>query len=174
MVRQRRLGERLLKLRSAVWMTTLLLISLQTSEQAPARAGMATERPWASEHIEGLPADIRRRIVALERVCGNAAAAAHYFAVSIKAGDQRFVSLHFEEFACGNRAAVCNDSGCLHEIYAESHGRYRIVFSRKALDVRMTNAGGIAGLEVSQSGTKETYRWNGRGFTPVRTVRNEP
>ena len=167
-------AERRLKLWSAIWMTTLLLISLQTSEQALARSGMATERPWASEHIEGLPVDIRRRIVALERVCGNAAAAAHYFAVSIEAGGRRFVSLHFEEFACGNRAAVCNGNGCLHEIYAESRGRYRIVFSRKALDVRMTNAGGIAGLEVSQLDTSETYRWNGRGFTPVRTERNGP
>jgi len=163
-----------LKRRSAIPLAAFLLMSLQASGQSAARSGMATERPWASEHIEGLPADIRRRIVALERVCGNAAAAAHYFAVSIEAGGQRFVSLHFEEFACGNRAAVCNGNGCLHEIYAESRGRYRIVFSRKALDVRMTNAGGIAGLEVSQPNTKETYRWNGRGFTPVRTVRNGP
>ena len=173
-VSEQKRAERRLKLWSAIWMTTLLLISLQTSEQALARSGMATERPWASEHIEGLPADIRRRIVAIERACGNAAAAAHYFAVSIEAGGQRFVSLHFEEFACGNRAVVCNGNGCLHEIYAESRGRYRIVFSRKALDVRMTNAGGIAGLEVSQLDTSETYRWNGRGFTPVRTERNGP
>jgi hypothetical protein len=163
-----------LKRRSAIPVAAFLLMSLQASGQSSARSGMATERPWASEHIEGLPVDIRRRIVALERVCGNAAAAAHYFAVSIEAGGRRFVSLHFEEFACGNRAAVCNGNGCLHEIYAESRGRYRIVFSRKALDVRMTNAGGIAGLEVSQLDTSETYRWNGRGFTPVRTERNGP
>lgn len=135
---------------------------------------MATERPWASEHIEGLPADIKRRIVALERGCGNAAAAAHYFAVSIEAGGQRFLSLHFEEFACRNRAAVCNGNGCLHEIYAEARGRYRIVFSKKALDVRMTNDRGIAEIEVLQRDTKVRYRWNGRSFTPVATIRNGP
>ena len=90
-----------MKRRSAIPVAAFLLMSLQASGQSSARSGMATERPWASEHIEGLPVDIRRRIVALERVCGNAAAAAHYFAVSIEAGGRRFVSLHFEEFACG-------------------------------------------------------------------------
>lgn len=77
-----------------------------------------------------------------------------YFAVSIEGRRPALYVLHFEEFACGNRAAVCNGNGCLHEIYRRSRGRYRIVFSRKALDVRMTNAGGIAGLEVSQLDTK--------------------
>lgn len=148
------------------------LIFVQTTGQASARGGMAAEKPWASEHIEQLPSDIRRRIVALERACGNAAAAAHYFVVSIEAGGQRFLSLHFEDFACGNRVAVCNGNGCLHEIYMESRGRYRIVFSEKAIDVRMTNAGGIAGLEVSQPNTKKLYHWNGSSFLLIGTMRN--
>lgn len=150
----------------------LFLAGLLASGQAQARGSMATERPWASEHIEGLPADIRRGIVARERACGNAAAAGHYFSVSIEAGGLRFVSLHFEDFACTNRAAVCNGGGCLHEVYLESGGRHRLVFSARARDVRLTNDGGVVGIEVSHGASKKSFRWNGRSFAPAGTMRN--
>lgn len=161
-----------MKRRSVISIAAVLLVCLQTGGQASARSGMATEKPWASEHIEGLPVDIRRRIVALERACGNPAAAAHYFSGTIEAGGWRFLSLHFEEFACSNRAAVCDSNGCLHEIYVESRSGYRVVFRTKASDVRMTNDKGIAEIEVSQRDNRQTYRWNGRSFKPTGTVRN--
>ena len=72
-------------------MVAAFLFSLLPSGQALARGSMATERPWASEHIEGLPADIRRAVVARERACGNAAAAAHYFSVSIEVRIQKIL-----------------------------------------------------------------------------------
>lgn len=114
------------------------------------RGSCATENPWAPEHIEGLPPDIRRGILARERACGGKAAAAHYFSVSIEAGGCRFVPLHFEDFACANRAAVCNGGGCMHEVYLESHGRHRLWLQipaknatcRKKLSV--TEAAGVA------------------------------
>lgn len=161
-----------MKTHPAISMVVVFLISLPVSGQASARSGMAAERPWASEHIEGLPADIRRRIVALERACGNAAAAAHYFSASIEPGGQRFVSLHFEDFACANRAAVCNGGGCLHEVYLESGDRHRLVFSARAWEVRLTNESGVVGIEVSQGGSNKLFRWNGRSFAPAGTVKN--
>ncbi|MBX9650255.1 MAG: hypothetical protein K2X57_24740 [Xanthobacteraceae bacterium] len=147
-------------------MVAAFLFSLLPSGQALARGSMATERPWASEHIEGLPADIRRAVVARERACGNAAAAAHYFSVSIEAGGQRFVSLHFEEFVCANRGAVCNAAGCLHEVYLESGGRHRLVFSARARDVRLSKDGGVAGIEVNYGASSQFFRWNGTRFVP--------
>jgi hypothetical protein len=127
---------------------TPLLGSLLACGQATARGGFATDNPWAAEHIEGLPLDIRRGIVARERACGSKAAAGHYFSVSIEAGGRHFVSLHFEDFACAVRAAVCNGGGCLHEVYSESSGRHRLVFSTRARDLRMFEDRGAVGLEV--------------------------
>lgn len=147
-------------------MAAFFLSSILTNGQAVARGSMAAERPWASEHIEGLPADIRRGVLAHERACGNSAAAGHYFSVSIDTGGQRFVSLHFEEFVCANRGAVCNAAGCLHEIYLESGGRHRLVFSVRAHDLKMTD-GGAAGLEVNYGTSNQFFRWNGARFVPA-------
>lgn len=142
----------------------LLLGSLLTCGQSTARGSFATENPWASEHIEGLPADIRRGIFARESACGSAAAAGHYFSVSIEAGGLRFVSLHFEDFACANRAAVCNGGGCLHEVYLESRGRHRLVFSVRARDLRMFEDGGAVGLMVTGGKSDRFFRWDGHRF----------
>lgn len=139
---------------------------------AAARGGFATEHPFAAEHIDALPADIRREVAKREGACGKKASAAHYFAVSIEAGGQRFVSLHFEEFACPNLAAVCDASGCIHEVYAESRGRYRLVFRQMARDVKLTNDEGVAGMEVVYDSSRVSLRWTGRDFVPAGTVRN--
>lgn len=136
---------------------------------AEAAASSATENPWAAEHIEKLPPDIRREVSRRERACGSGALAGHYFAVSIEGRGQRFVSLHFEDFSCANRAQICRGNACLHEIFAESGGRHPIVFSRYVEDVRMFNNRGAVGLEVLNGGTRQTLRWNGRDFVPATT-----
>jgi hypothetical protein len=138
---------------------------------AGAAASFATEYPWAAEHIEKLPPDIRREVSRRERACGSGALAGHYFAVSIEGRGQRFVSLHFEDFSCADRAQVCRGGACLHEIFVESGGRHRVVFSRYVEDVRMTNDQGAVGLEILHGGTRQTLRWNGRNFVPA-TARN--
>lgn len=150
----------------------LLAIMPCDQKSSAAWASFATEKPWASEHITKLPPDIRREVAKREQACGNKAAAAHYFAVSIEAQGQRFISLHFEDFACVNRPALCNQAGCLHEIYTRSPGSHRKVFSNYALDVKMTNNDGIAGLEVNNGAAIEFFRWNGRTFVPAGKSRN--
>ncbi len=149
----------------------MLLGSLLACGQSAARGGFASENPWAAEHIEGLPLDIRRGVLARERACGSKAAAAHYFSVSIEAGGLRFRSLHFEDFACANRAAVCNGDGCLHEVYLESHGRHRLVFSIRARDLRMFEDSGTVGFEVTGRKSDRFFRWDGRRFVATRSVR---
>lgn len=125
-----------------------LLATALCCGEAAARSGFATEHPLAAEHIEGLPPDIRGDALARARACGNKAAAAHYFSVSIQAGGTRFVSLHFEDFVCMNRSAVCDDGECLHRLYLDSRGRQRLVFSTRARELTMFNDGNTVGFEV--------------------------
>ena len=70
--------------------------------------------------------------------------------------------------ACPNRGAICTAAGCLHEVYAGRGAGYRRVFSVCAEDVRLTNTGGAAGLEVMRGGVTQLYQWNGSAFAPAR------
>lgn len=144
-------------------LAALLAAGLADGE-ALARGRAGFENPWAAEHVDALPADIRRAITARERACGNRAAASHYFSVSIEAEGQHFIALHFEDFACANSAAVCTPGGCLHEVYLAGRGGHRLVFSARAEDVRMTNNRGILRLEVMSRGAMHSLRWNGSRF----------
>lgn len=135
--------------------------------QCEALGSSSNERPWAAEHIESLPPDIRHRIAAREAACGNRAAAGHYFSLSIVAGGLQFRSLHFEDFACANRVSICDARGCLHEVYLKSGGRYRLVLSARARDVKLTNEGGVAGLEVNYGVSNQLFRWDRTRFVPA-------
>ena len=132
-----------------------------------ARGSTSGENPWSVEHVGGLPADIRSGVDARARACGDTPAARHYFSTSITAGGRLFRSLHFEEFACGNRAAVCTVDGCLHEIYLESKGRYRRVFSTYAGDMKMGSEGGVLVIEVTGGKSSGRYRWDSNRFVLV-------
>ena len=123
---------------------------LGVDQQAIAHGGLADEPPRAAEHVERLPDHVRRNVAAHERACGDEPAAAHYFSISIEASGFRFRAQHFEDFACARRSAVCRPDGCLHEVFLEDSKRQQLVFSIYARDVKLTNEGGVAGLEVSQ------------------------
>lgn len=142
----------------------LLAAALWCGEAVARASGLATEHPLAAEHIEGLPPDIRGDALGQSRACGNRAAAAHYFSVSIQAGGSRFISLHFEDFVCMNRSAVCTDGLCLHRLYLDTHGRQRLVFSTRAREITMFNDGNTVGLEVVGGPSAGYYRWQGRRF----------
>jgi hypothetical protein len=150
-----------------LYMTAVLAVLLplfSVIERAQSRGVAATERPWAPEHVEGLPPDIRRDVEGHARACGNRPAAGHYFSVSIEASGLRFWAQHFEDFACERRATVCRPQGCLHEVFADDGRRQRQVFSVYARDIKLTNAGGIAGIEVIDDAGVRSFAWNGRRF----------
>lgn len=130
--------------------------------------GMGQEHPYAAEHIDRLPADVRRAVLTHERACGGKAAATHYFTVSIDTPTQSFLSVHFENLSCPNRGTICTSAGCLHEVYAGRGTSYRRVFSVYAEDVRLSNSGGVVGLEATRGGTTQFYQWNGSVFAPPR------
>ena len=49
-----------------------LLILANLSSTANARGGLHMEDPWASDHIEGLPPEIRQNVSKQARICGPA------------------------------------------------------------------------------------------------------
>lgn len=153
--------KRLLPMTVAV---AVLLFSLSMVEQAQPRGVMATEKPWAPEHVEGLPPDIRRDVEGHARACGDRPAAAHYFSVLIEASGLRFWALHFEDFACERRYSVCRPEGCLHEVFADDGRRQRQVFSIYVRDIKLTNERGVAGIEVFDDAGVRLFIWNGRRF----------
>lgn len=151
----------------------VLVTPLSVVERAQSRGVGAKERPWAPEHVEGLPPDIRRDVEGHARACGNRPAAAHYFSVSIEASALRFWAQHFEDFACERRASVCRPEGCLHEVFADDGRRQRQVFRVYARDIKLTNEGGIAGIEVIVDAGVRSFVWNGRRFVAKGTSRKE-
>lgn len=150
-----------------------LLAAGYSCGQADGRGSSGGENPWSAEHVGGLPADIRSAVEFRAHACGNAPAARHYFSTSITAGGRLFRSLHFEDFACSDRAAVCNVNGCLHEIYLESNGRYRRVLSTYAGDVKMSSEAGVLVIEVTGGRFSGRFRWEGNRSCPSAVCRSE-
>ncbi|ACI94829.1 conserved hypothetical protein [Afipia carboxidovorans OM5] len=149
-------------------MSALLLAgSLSATSAAYARGGFASENPLAAEHIEALPPEIRRKLSVRARACGNKAAAAHYFSVTIGTKGQHFISLHFEDFACQNRTTICQGDLCLHEVYLQSRAGHRLVFSTHARDLKMVDDDDTIGLEVTGGTLRGRYRWSGGRFALI-------
>jgi hypothetical protein len=101
----------------------LLAIAGQASLAFARSGGIHSEDPWNPQHINGLPPEVRN---ALAHMCGTARAQ-HQFASYFQ--NSRVLVLHFEHFRCGNRAALCTQAGCLHQVYVSTGGRYRLLRS---------------------------------------------
>lgn len=147
--------------------------SIVAQTPGAARGSFASENPLAAEHLDSLPADIRRAVAQREQACRKAAAG-HYFSTSIEASGHRFVVLHFEEFYCPGSRKICDAAGCLHEVFLDTGGRRVRVFAANAKEITMTNAAGVAGLEMFRAGIRTLFCWNGRSFRPaVNRNKNE-
>ena len=100
-----------------------------------------------------------------EAACGGSLAAARQFALYLTVPGAQFVALHFDDFHCGNKSVHCDTTGCLHEVYVATNGRYRRVLTVHARDIRLIGDGDAAGVEISGVGGKaRTLRWNGGRF----------
>ena len=145
-------------------LAAVMVSAAVTSGALAQRGGAASENPWSPEHVDGLPFNVRQHVEGHARDCGNRAAAAHYFSVSIEASGRRFYSQHFEEFYCSRPSAVCRPEGCLHEVFLDQGRRQYQVFSIYARDITLTNEGGVAGIEVVTDAGMRRLTWNGRRF----------
>jgi hypothetical protein len=151
-------------------LAVLILLGLAgISPQADARGGLRLEDIWSSEHIGGLPPEIRRSLLKYARSCGPAKAQ-HYFSGSLSPSGSRyhFVSLHFEYFGCNERVAICPQSGCLHQVYASAGAGYRLVFSGYVPELELKVIDGSPAIEIScahsEKACSRVMRWNGFGF----------
>jgi hypothetical protein len=100
----------------------MLLSLIGQLSPAIARGSAGTgDHPWNPEHINQLPAEVRKNI---SHLCGPSLRAAHYFATYSE--NSRFLNLHFEHSQCQK---VCTQMGCLHQVYALTNGRYRLLKS---------------------------------------------
>jgi hypothetical protein len=110
-------------------MAGLLLMLLGSWSPVVAKSGSrASEDAYRSEHIGGLPAEVRKAVVDM---CGASARGAHYFAIYRQS--PRTLTLHFEHSRCGGMD-VCTNAGCLHQVFGLVGGRYRLLRSYRSLD----------------------------------------
>jgi hypothetical protein len=86
----------------------------------PAAAQKISDPPWNPEHINHLPLEVRRAVLAM---CSTTPSAGHYFATY---GPDR-ITLHFEQFHCDQGGSYCKGSQCLHQVYRLSGGHYSLV-----------------------------------------------
>jgi hypothetical protein len=111
---------------------TLIVALLVGCDLVSAQArsgGTPPEDRWNPQHIASLPAEIRNAIAPYARVCGGPLAAEHSFVRYFQSGKAKLIGLHFEHLRCGDRAALCNAAGCLHQVYISTGGKYRLLRS---------------------------------------------
>jgi hypothetical protein len=154
--------------RCVLFCAALLFAALAVgSTQAVARTASHDRELWNTARIDALPPELRSRVMRLERACGAPVSAAKLFALHLRASGTRFIALHFDDFQCENRHILCRESECLHEVYMRSGPSFRLVLSIHAVDLKMTNEGDVAGLEVTTAGSHPSrvfYRWDGHRF----------
>ena len=154
----------------AFLVTFVLLFVASFLPLAQARGGMASEDRWAPAHIDGLPGEIRRSLVRWQRMCGVPAAAEHQFALYLESPDKRhqFIALHFEQFRCTDRTALCTKAGCLHQVYVSAGGTYRLVLSTHVSELELKIVGKAPAVEIacaqSPGGCLRTLIWRGSRF----------
>jgi hypothetical protein len=101
-----------------------LLATASLALPAFARGGLHLLDPaWNPQHISGLPPEVRN---ALAHMCRDSQAEYQFARYS---QNLSILVLHFEHFRCGNRAALCTQAGCLHQVYVSTGGRYRLLRS---------------------------------------------
>jgi hypothetical protein len=103
-----------------------LLAVLLASTQSHAKGGnIRSEDRYDPQHIENLPPEIRQQVL---KLC-PAPKVLHEFARYSE--HLRKVVLHFEDLYCGEKP-FCGPSGCFHQTYVLSGGRYRLLKSYSA------------------------------------------
>jgi hypothetical protein len=133
-------------------------------QTASPHSGLAENR-WNPAHLQNLPPEIRTSVQKWEAACGGSLAAGQQFALYLTVPGAQFVALHFDDFRCNNKSVHCETTGCLHEVYVATNGRYRRAVAVHARDIRLIRDRGTAELEISgMSGTIRTLRWNGGRF----------
>jgi hypothetical protein len=153
-----------------------LLIALMvclTATGANARAaGMAQGRSstLSYERLQRLPPVIHKAFKAAQLLCMDDA-------ISVRAGylrylkgsrGEEFIAIHFDQFGCSNREALCSPKGCLHRVFLSRRGMHREVWRGDVFEIDMSIDSGGPSIDVdcSRAGTFCRYQkqWDGKRF----------
>lgn len=157
--------EKAVKLGKFVLAIAIALTALAGLPQSASSHSGVAENRWNPAHLQNLPPGIRANVQKWEAACGGSLAAAQQFALYLTVPGAQFVALHFDDFRCGNKSVHCDTTGCLHEVYVATNGRYRRVLTVHARDIRLIGDRDTAGVEISDvRGKTRTLRWNGGRF----------
>ena len=105
------------------YLVASVLVPLISTPSLAKGGNYRSEDRYDPQHIESLPPEIRDAVI---YQCGKPRAL-HPFA-SYTDNLQKVV-LHFEHFYCSTGGSFCGPSGCLHQVYATSHGHFRLIRS---------------------------------------------
>ena len=166
----------------AGWILFSLLAALASASllgqtgvlHARASSVAISEDPLNPAHIETLPREVRANIGRAARACGAGFGARHAFSRSIqdRVTGAQFISIHFDETHCDNRAALCTAAGCLHQVYVSKGGPYRLILNVYAPEVTLKLVDGATVVEVACGPTVGTcardFRWDGSHLRPVK------
>lgn len=133
-----------MKRRSMKLTAFMILISVHAhAKGAPA----FTDDRWNPAHVNSLAPVLKARLKAMSPVCGPLLEAEHMIATYIRAGDAEYTILHFEHLHCDNRAAICNDGRCLHEVYRSRGNETRRILEVYAHEISLNRSGDRAVVE---------------------------
>lgn len=115
---------------------------------AKGAAVAATDPPFSADRIGRLPPEIRQIVVSR---CGERAEAQHYFATYDN--NSNVIHLDYSLLQCDRPESVCGSSGCLHQTFVKSHGRYALKPSTFGANfVRSEASGGIGQMRFGAAG----------------------
>lgn len=158
---------RKLKIATIATMTTLCL--LHPSPEGVARNETSHPDLASTQHITELPPEIVKAVNRWQSACGAPLAATHSFAHYLKDQSSRYrlISLHFHALSCDNRAAVCNNQGCLHQVYISTDDTYRLAFSGNVLEATLMfiDDKPVVEIDCYLPQCPRILRWNGRRFS---------
>lgn len=151
----------------------IALIVCLTSTGVNARAAGTAEGKFSTlshERLRRLPPVIHKTFKAAQFLCMDDeinVRTGYLRYLKASAGDE-FVAIHFDQFGCSNRDALCSPKGCPHRVFLSRGGMHREVWRGDVFEIDMSIDSGIPSIYVdcSQAGSFCRYQkqWDGKRF----------
>lgn len=151
----------------------IALMVCLTATGAMARAsGLAQGRfsPLSYQSLQRLPAAIHKAFKSAQLLCGDDAINVRtgFLRYLQGSGGEEFVAVHFDQFGCSNRDALCSPNGCLHRVFVSKGGKHREVWRGDVFEIDMSIELGVPSIDVDCSRAASFCRyqmqWNGKRF----------
>ncbi len=151
---------------------TVLVVCLTATGANARAAGMAQGKfsPLSYERLQQLPPAIRKAFKAAQRLCMDDA-------INVRTGylryikgswGEEFIAIHFDQFGCSNRDALCSPRGCPHRVFLSKGGMHREVWRGDVFEIDMSIESGVPSIDVdcSRAGVfcRDQKQWDGKRF----------